>query len=201
MYRQNPMYPAVCGMNMSPDGKRSVANYGHGYQDCYPENHKGFAIIPCMPFPGDEVDWIFRSGVHINWCPPTVEGQNMWSRTPPNNDFQHWQWTNHDEWIAAIHEGSNISVFGAWLVHWPSNTWCMLTDKSLRATRAAAYITKSTVGVRSPRRAMGATPPMRKIRSLEVWHDILGRRAAKGRLTTPAGVLAAPRRSGRVRVE
>lgn len=142
-YWANALYPASCGLTVSPDGKLLAGNFGRGHQDCYPENHKGFAVLPTSKYEGDKLDWMSRPGASINWCPESFEGYNLRKGTNTESEFQHFVWSNVDSLVSCIHQGtySDLNVFGGWVVNWKTNTWYLITEKTQSISFIAVYKT------------------------------------------------------------
>jgi hypothetical protein len=178
-YYVNPYNPWVCGITLSPDGSLMAGNFEHGYQDCVPWNHKGFCVVPTdnYDYGGHPENWIFRENTSTNFCPPEYDGVNLFDGAPPSNDFQHYNWTNHEDWITSVRE-SYKPVHGAWIIDWRKNVWCLLTPKNTPARKAAAYLTKvdptiiSTSVAKQPKHTLNR---MNRMDYLQSWHDVLGR--------------------------
>ena len=137
-----------CGSTMSHDGQYCASNAGFIGDSCVPcknaivntyiMDHKGFYVNHFFRLgdPAIDIGTIPQAhGVSINWCPADYRF-GLYNQF----DFDHENFTNNSEYIALaqIGNGTNTkqALKGVWLVHWPTNTWTMLTptDNPLGST-------------------------------------------------------------------
>ncbi len=195
MFRACPIATFVCAQTFSPDGKLVAANFEHGYQDCMPEQHKGFCVTPVRKFDGAPEDWILQDDISVNFVPAEYELEsgettNLRNGNVPSNDFSFYEWTNKEDWIAGVHYGNNTQVFGAWLINWKTNQWTLLTDEDTQVSKAAVYITEETTSVKQPQNRTVQRSRHHKGRMLHQWHNVLGREVSAGAIRrngTPVG--------------
>ncbi len=172
------LYPAQCNFTVDMTGTMLAANFGHGYQDCVPDNHKGPVLMPIEEFSGDPKDFIADHAISVNWCPTDYEGKNLRLGKFDQTPFDHWTWTNDSSYIVCSRptDHPSINVYGDWLVNWRTNEWTKLpTFSSVTAKQFAVHIS-------GPRDVEVERTPstVRRIRrdrthGLTVWRDLLGR--------------------------
>ncbi len=195
MFRACPIATYVCAQTFSPDGKLVAGNFEHGYQDCMPEQHKGFCVTPVREFDGAPEDWILQDDISVNFVPAEYELEsgettNLRNGNVPSNDFSFYEWTNKEDWIAGVHYGNSTQVFGAWLINWKTNQWTLLTDEDTPVSKASVYITEEITPVKQPRNRTVQQNNHHKGRMLHQWHNVLGREVNGGAIRrngTPVG--------------
>ncbi|MBD3392183.1 MAG: hypothetical protein GF418_08930 [Chitinivibrionales bacterium] len=134
-----------CGINMSQDGTMGLFNpgaQGDPSGECVPNrynglDHKGFVLVPVMdkndPSCGIH-ELIDVHGVSVNWAPPQY-------RFGAYNEVDHTDWffTNKEEYIIGVQQGTKAPDKGVWLVDWQKNEWTLLTDSGLDAMSPAMF--------------------------------------------------------------
>lgn len=132
-----------CGHTISHDGLYTSSNAGfigdtcvpckHAFENGYSMEHKGVYIAHFLRQEDSaiEVTTIPSSpyAVSINWCP-----SDYWYGLYNEFDFDHENFTNNNQYLAIAQIGDGTStqnaLKGVWVLHWPDNTWTMLTPST-----------------------------------------------------------------------
>jgi hypothetical protein len=131
-----------CGFTCSWDGEYWLANSGYVGTTCVPNkkstgvdgkglDHKGFYLTRFPEENGetlsvDEVPTDPGIGVSINWAPGRFHHGEY-----NEVDFNHWRFSNSSSYVVGSLLGSAAgSKKGIWVVHWPSNTWTLITPEN-----------------------------------------------------------------------
>jgi hypothetical protein len=129
-----------CGHAMSWDGSLVTENPAPPRNiPCIPANgmHVGPVIMPFFEKGSpaiDRVDLWLTKAVSINFCPEEYYADGK-------HDYHEWNWTNHREYLTCREWISGASPWdpkGVWILHWPTNTWTLMTRPGGHTT--AAYI-------------------------------------------------------------
>ncbi len=185
------LYPAQCNFTVDMTGTMLAGNFGHGYQDCMPDNHKGPCLMPIEKFSGDPKDFITQHAISINWCPTDYEGKNLRLGKHDETTFDWWNWTNDSSYLVCSRKKDHpsIGVYGDWLVNWKTNEWTRLpTYPSITVQQFAVHISgprnvdvdKYAPTVHRNRRG--------KAHELNVWRDLLGRKTNSGSSISAKGI-------------
>jgi hypothetical protein len=142
-----------CEETISFDGRITCHNPGFVNQtECIPNEvggmrHKGFVLLPFKENTDPPLDWtafMMNNSISVNWCPVEYRIGSL-----NDIDFGEWNYTNDTSYVVGSLKGALATVKGAWLVHWPSNTWILLTGASANVAYPAVYIA-GAVGVSRP---------------------------------------------------
>jgi hypothetical protein len=134
-----------CEETISFDGRICCHNPGLINQtDCIPNElgsmrHKGFVLLPFKENTAPSLDWttfVMNNALSVNWCPVEYRIGSL-----NDIDFGEWNYTNDTSYIAGSLKGALATIKGVWLVHWPSNTWTMLTGAGVNVAFPAVCIT------------------------------------------------------------
>jgi hypothetical protein len=183
-----------CGHTISFDGQYVLSNAGGLGTSCVPckeswvggdqMDHKGFYITTFFRrgSPGVDIQRMPQDNSEsINWCPPSYRYGAYYEV-----DFNGWSFSNHDEYVIGAQLGQS-ALKGLWIVHWPTNTWTLLTPTNNTQTLMdpAVYFTgiagaHGTAG--TPRGIVAAASTGRRIVGQElasVLADVAGRGATR----------------------
>jgi len=142
-----------CEETISFDGRICCHNPGLISQtDCIPDElgsmrHKGFVLLPFKENTDPSLDWttfVMNYALSVNWCPVEYRIGSL-----NDIDFGEWNYTNDTSYIVGSLKGALATIKGAWLVHWPGNTWTMLSGAGANVAFPAAHIA-GAVGVSRP---------------------------------------------------
>jgi hypothetical protein len=124
---------------------------------CFQTEHEGFVVLPfkedTMP-PLSVTDYYFGEAVSCNWVAPELRG-----RGTRRNDFSDWCFSNSRDYVIGTERGPDAPIYGAWLVHWPTNTWTLLTSPDTHAMGSAVYLTDPPAPAPIAWRKVGDVPP------------------------------------------
>ena len=142
-----------CANTISPDGSMAAQNPGENNDGsgCIPiagpgwslnSNHKGFVVLPFLESAEPSVSWLDmyrQKALSVNWCP------NRFRYGAYNESgFVRWYFGNNDEYLIGARNAGQEGVFGAWVVHWPSNTWTLVTPEGTQVDEPAVFFAGST---------------------------------------------------------
>jgi len=140
-------YTGGCEHTTSYDGTLCLSNAGKLGNGCVPKTHKGFLITPFRRITDTPVtadDHANKYAASANWCPSKFMISWNWREV----DFAQWQFSNHKDYVAGRVLGTRTPILGIYVVHWPSNTWTLVTNTpntSVTYDEPAMYITDTTV--------------------------------------------------------
>lgn len=146
-----------CAVTLSHDGGLAISNPTQlekveGQPDpggVFPIWHRGFIVLPFKEDrepPLDIAEHYFRETVSANWCAREFR--------PGNHDFSQWSATNRAEYVVGRQRSRKPDIFGAWLIHWPSNTWTRLTPPDVFVLGPALHF-REGAPPRAPERPQG----------------------------------------------
>jgi hypothetical protein len=85
-------------------------------------------------------EWHMKGSASVNWGP-----RKFWEESR-GHDFHLWKFSNDSSFLICRktddrkNQPDDRRVDGAWVLHWPSNTWTPVTAPSVRAHRVAMFL-------------------------------------------------------------
>ena len=183
-----------CGITASHCGvlwAHNTAAEASAPKEIMPKKHKGFVLHEPQ---GKFTDAEYKSSgnLSVNWAPKEYSRyQNF-----VDEEFMHYSFSNHYEYIISKRDGGKVKDDrGAFITHWPSNTWYRVLPKGLWVNEPALWLTKgksATPGGGSTNTLhpiRPATTPRQLMLPEEPFYNVQGRFYPSFSNTAPRGVL------------